>query len=332
MVCARLSANNTRGGAAQETKCSAEAALAFLMVAENSVLVIGAGGSIPYGYPSGEQLVSSIISFFRSKKLGLRNEILERFNFSEGNVLEFCSELESSSLYSIDAFLEKRPEYIEIGKAGIASILIPLEGNPLRVQQGDWYRYVINRTIANFEAGEQARLTILTFNYDRSLDCALYESFITIYKNESAKLTSLLSRLKIKHLHGLLAPLPAFSEPPEYSREYGDLENIPDSVYQSSRAIKIIHEVTVDEQFKSARQALLEARCVCFLGFGYHRLNLGRLIHHPKSFTSDRKVYGSSHGMTTSERGRLEALFGGGITMSARDCLTFLRENAEIFS
>src|SRR6267378_303056 len=94
------------------------------MIEKRTVLILGAGASMPYGFPSGS---------------GLRRHIIE-----------YLDELLSADTTSIDVFLERRTEFVEIGKAAIAATLIPLESTrnlfqtwtlPSVLMSQTWYQY-----------------------------------------------------------------------------------------------------------------------------------------------------------------------------------------------
>ena len=95
------------------------------MIRTPTVLVLGAGASMPYGFPSGQGLKENIISF--GAEVHKRIEHLPRC--TQERFQEFQRELRYSSQSSVDAFLEHRPELVPLGKALIALAWIPTGGN-----------------------------------------------------------------------------------------------------------------------------------------------------------------------------------------------------------
>ena len=69
------------------------------MIKTETVLVLGAGASMPYGYPSGHTLRQMLID------PGLFNPLLEKQWFEQEDINAFCRIFMHSGMKSIDAFL-----------------------------------------------------------------------------------------------------------------------------------------------------------------------------------------------------------------------------------
>jgi hypothetical protein len=95
------------------------------------------------------------------------------------------------------------------------------------------------------------------------------------YGKTEKEAADVLKSIPITHLHGNLGDLPALRE--KNSREY--TQNCTSELLQLCiDSIKIIHEgIKEDPQFSQAHRQLSEAEIVCFLGFGYDKINLDRL-------------------------------------------------------
>ncbi|MBN1846870.1 MAG: hypothetical protein JW810_14385, partial [Sedimentisphaerales bacterium] len=98
------------------------------MITKPTVLILGAGASMPYGFPSGEGMVRRIctLSSFYHKLFG------PNISMSLESVLdhdEFANftQLLSESQVSVDAFIESRREFYDIGRKAIAMALLPSE-------------------------------------------------------------------------------------------------------------------------------------------------------------------------------------------------------------
>ena len=112
-----------------------------------TVFVLGAGVSHPYGFPLGQELVESIVRLDRDlfvKDTGGR--------YPSNMVKGLQNALARSGMRSIDRFLQNRSDYLEVGKAAIASVLMPLEVEELLFtgdrQRGGIYSYLYNDVIA----------------------------------------------------------------------------------------------------------------------------------------------------------------------------------------
>ncbi|MBS0630517.1 MAG: hypothetical protein JSS11_01280 [Verrucomicrobia bacterium] len=223
--------------------------------------------------------------------------------------------------------MEKRPDFLEVGRQAIAASLITFEDAQQRHREsGDWYRFLSNKLIDNVEDGKSAPFTILTFNYDRSLDFYLYTAFRHALRIDGAELGVKLSNLKIIHLHGSLCRLPwQVGEGP--ARDYGDTNG--DALITSANNIKIIHEQNEGtEVFKQAHAALNRAARIVFLGFGFHATNVRRLLAGGWLDLKQRgMIYASSHGMIHAERQAVERTFSEKIILpeAHSDCLGILR-------
>jgi len=67
---------------------------------------------------------------------------------------------------------------------------------------------------------------------------------------------------------------------PELARDYGseqELQLDDDRLRLFAERIRLISDPILDERINTARTWMREAEVVCFLGFGYHHINLRRL-------------------------------------------------------
>jgi hypothetical protein len=114
------------------------------MISSNTVFVLGAGASAQFGFPLGQDLCDEVIN---SLALGRqqRAHLLNTTHFAERTLDYFREELRVSAQPSVDAFLEHRTEFIEIGKAAMAVILIGCEKpDEIWKNTGSWLRIIFN--------------------------------------------------------------------------------------------------------------------------------------------------------------------------------------------
>ena len=162
------------------------------MITEKTVLITGAGASVPYDYPAGESLVKLICEGLGAYHGSLTNSTkrLIDLGFGAEIVLGFVDALRKSGRLSVDAFLEHRTEFIEIGKCAIAQQLIRQE-YPEKLFSVDssenWYQYLFNKMSTSFEDLSANELSIVTFNYDRSLEHYLHTAIMNAYGVDDAK-------------------------------------------------------------------------------------------------------------------------------------------------
>jgi len=231
---------------------------------------------------------------------------------------------------SVDAFLENRPEFLEVGKAAMACALIPYEHEPrlYRIsQEMRWYEYLFLKMSAKLEEFRENELSIITFNYDRSLEHFLYLALKNSYGVPDEVYTSHLQNIPIVHVYGKLGELPYIHT---RGRAYDPTVNT-DIVNQCVAAIRIIQEgkedINKEPQFMKAHELMRDAEIICFLGFGYHKTNVGRLRF--DRLPEKKQVLGSAYGIGEGERPPIQRLFLQRIQLGFEhhDVLTFLRHN-----
>ncbi len=113
------------------------------MIETPTVLVLGAGASYDYDFPLGQQLKKKIQGSL-SSNTSIRN-LLRDVGYDPDYQRTFSRHLSESAHESIDAFLEFRPDYINVGKAAIAAHLLPYEiSNTLSSDSPDksWYQWL----------------------------------------------------------------------------------------------------------------------------------------------------------------------------------------------
>lgn len=148
------------------------------MITKETVFILGAGASKPYGYPSGLDLVQIICDNLDKNAINdlQKNNFktLCSLGFTEQQLSQFRQDLRYSDTLSVDSFLEHRKkEYLELGKLAIAQALIPCEvtDNLFNTSHKSWLKYLFN-TLSNvpFDDFFENKISFLTFNYDRTAE------------------------------------------------------------------------------------------------------------------------------------------------------------------
>lgn len=93
------------------------------MITKQTVLILGAGASSGYGFPLGRGLRDIVCGIPRTAVANLINEA----GFNSDELENFINILRHSGYTSVDWFLEGWPDFISVGKAAIATALIPFE-------------------------------------------------------------------------------------------------------------------------------------------------------------------------------------------------------------
>lgn len=305
------------------------------MFDKQTVLILGAGASCHYGYPTGEELVERIIKKTkelekdineRLRRSGLSRDVSGRstFNLSyplpkskedrirvilqtpayrdpssrqhskscdlllyaeyvnlEEDLFQQLHEL-LSSLHplNIDSFLLYNERYAPLAKTLIADIL--LECNVEKpTKENNWYRYLFhaltygckvdaNDTCSGKPDIEDSinNLTIITFNYDTSLERYLRKAFqgVQAFADRTDKLMELIEK-NIHHVYGKLADEDFYDLSPDQQKAKRS------DVVRNSANIEV---VDIDKQEKrkndlktATGDALKKAQRVVILGYGF---------------------------------------------------------------
>jgi len=283
------------------------------MVELETVLVLGAGASWDFGYPTGGELVTRILQI-TSKSSHPKNNLFYEVCYGKDLSMaeEFHDVLQKAKPLSIDAWLEHNPEFIEVGKIAIAIELLECEqGGSLRKAEKDWYQLLFDRLNSPFENFQNNKLSIVTFNYDRSFEHHLFETFKYTHNEKSEEeCKEKLNQLHIIHVYGRLGRLEWQSDNPKIPLTqvpYG-AELDPISILGAADNIKIMSEENgeLPKEFKEARRLIANARALYFMGFGYHKTNMDRLGISASERPS--KVMGTGYGLDYQRRREVEQL------------------------
>ena len=307
------------------------------MITTPTVFVLGAGASIPFGFPSGENLVTEICAQHYS------THHLDSLGFGRDETDDFIRELELSDPPSVDAFLEHRQGFMKIGKVAIACQLLKYEEKASEKRRGqgnkarwDWYSYLLDKMTTTFADFDRNQVSFVTFNYDRSFEHYLFTTLLSRYGKSEDEVKNVLNKLSITHVHGQLGFLEWQQDAkPDTAVQYGLISR--DMIRIAANGIKIISE-KMDEkvQFQKAWDLMNAAKLIFFLGFGYHPVNMERLqiplnkVNKPASqgFTnlnpSDVIVRGTGWELTPVEKVKIMQDHSG-LILSEYTALDFLK-------
>ncbi|MFC1805791.1 SIR2 family protein [Planctomycetota bacterium] len=253
-------------------------------------LVLGAGSSHHFGFPLGEELVTLIRRRAADilPRLAKGKEVAYGPDQLRERAQDFAKKLGPAK--SIDVFLGLNPTFWDDGKKTIAGILLELEDERKLFDLGEidkklydpWYKefwdWLLRRDLRDF--GSET-LSIITFNYDRSLEHYLHSAARRMLEETEHDPTELLRKLRIVHVHGQLGPLQLRQY--EVGVPYGGDQSkgtptVP-CILRAAEDIEIISEAEDDStEFLEAREYLAEADTIILLGFGFHPDNLRRLF------------------------------------------------------
>ena len=287
-----------------------------------TVFVTGAGASQPYAFSLGIDLTRRVGDEMFN---GATVETFRDLGLDHNKMRAFANSLRLSGRQSVDAFLEHRPEFMDVGKAAIARVLIEWEqtGTLLAGREGAWLDYLFDKLNCPFERFGSNEVAFITFNYDRSIEHYLFTCLQNSYGKSAEDCAHQLSQIPIIHLHGDLGALPWQESDSAKIRTYEPTIS-PEAVRIAASRIKIIHEDIAgrDREFAEAKRILNLADQIYFLGFGYNQTNMERLgVDKIKGGV----VYGTGYGLTDHERDATMDAVGRKITIVNQHCLGLLR-------
>ena len=141
------------------------------MLKTKTVFVLGAGASVPFGFPTGLGLTELVLKGLRER--GRIYDMLTTGLYLNASALDnFATSLYNSGKNSVDAFLEHRQEFTDIGKAAIVSSLIPFEvpDKVMGFDTSNWLRYMYNQLNSGFDEFGGNTIAFVTFNYNRTVE------------------------------------------------------------------------------------------------------------------------------------------------------------------
>ena len=258
------------------------------MIKEKTVLILGAGASMPYKLPSGPGLKALMAKELMA--FGRRSLTQPQHGFKIELLGEFRDYLLRTPAMSIDVWLgiESNQRFLDVGKSYLAKVLLNCERDaaifddileshlPTEKTYPCWYRHLFQHLDGPLEDFHKNQLSVITFNYDRSFEHFIYESLKANFSSEPVdNIVKQAETLPVIHVHGKLGNLPwqNVRDNIPYNSPSNDT-----NVRLAAQQISIIHEAEdASKEFEEARKLLIEAKNIYILGFGYHETNLKRL-------------------------------------------------------
>ena len=279
------------------------------MIEEQTVFILGAGASKPYGLPIAKELRTQICFNFADRiRMLIESRSPSKVEEMYQEALEFTEAFYGSS-DSIDLWLMKNTRFHPLGKHAIITYILQGEHDGDFREKApnpdqDWYSYIWKRMTdvitkqEDYKRFSENKVDFITFNYDRSLEQFLFESLgYGFYDISEGQLIEELEKRRIIHVYGQIAPL-------DWKVKFESLSYgaKPDNLWLSkyNNNIKIIREAENTKEVEDAISLIEKARRIFFLGFGYAKENLD-LLKLPQVLKKGVKVYGTAYGLTPNE-------------------------------
>jgi len=253
------------------------------MITNETVFILGAGASKPYGLPSGDEL-RRMLSSINDEESNLVKALRTYAGINSAEIIEFSRAFLRSKSPSIDAFLTTREKYVAVGKLAIAYVLAGRETPDLihRTKApedwDDWYALLwsVLREGASKPSDISRNLVkFITFNYDRSLEYFLHHAVKETFGISDEQAESAWQELGILHIYGQIG---RYSHKEGSDTRWYSPQLSARDLKIAAEGIQIIPDARDDsETFVTARGWLRWAKRICFLGFGFDSLNIQRL-------------------------------------------------------
>jgi hypothetical protein len=290
------------------------------MIDTPTVFILGAGASKPYGYSTAAGLRELIINDYRNKlqalivEVGIKNPTLSTFIH---DAQEFVDAFRRSNIESVDKFLSLNPSFKGEGKRAITlSILHEEQKSNFPNASEDWYKLLFNRMISelkepsDFVKFRENKVAFITFNYDRSFEHFLYDSFLHAFWDRRHDFEPSINEFipfPIIHVYGQVDKT-MWNGGSDYKAKCDFLK-----INKLSENIRVIGEVS-GAFFKEKIAAILsEYKKIFFLGFRYAKENMD-VIGMPGFVNENWNMFGTAYGMTKREIDNVKRTFTNNFT------------------
>lgn len=292
-----------------------------------TTLILGAGASHPYGFPTAAGLREIIVNKKPDKvaeilkKLGTPSrlwDIARGFllgQYGDNALQQFQDEFFKSQTTSIDEFVQKRGEpFATIARHTLAAIFLQCEHSAYL--DADWYGVLRQLLLQDGPSLPTDRVQIITFNYDRSLEYFLWNAIQYTFGLQPGIAYQHLEEFRIHHVYGSLGELRNGSRGDIVS--WGDTR--PESMLTAAASLRLVSPRSQGLP-ASVRTFLKKSDFVCFLGFGFWPENFKVIAD---DVGKSVQVYASNLSLPPRTQGIVNARFpgitwGGGRT--AQQCV-----------
>lgn len=301
---------------------------------KNEVLILGAGSSRSYGFPTGDELLNIIINGEKYVGRDLidsyeQAEVDERYSFNRYykscidyykkkysfDDISFRKSLKLSGTKTIDTFLSnsKNHDDISFGKFAISSIISFYENlsQMQKFSNDNWIDYFFNQRISyQLETFLKNPPQIISFNYDTFLKNKLIKHLEKEHNFKNAA-KFILDKDFITHVYGNLNS----SSYPDYS--FKEEEKVKD---ESLAVIKVVTNInyekiesdsinidfirasaTENAKINKIRRILKDADNIYILGYGFDKFNNQILFESENYFDNkEREIFYTSFGLEES--------------------------------
>ncbi len=304
------------------------------MIKQKTVFILGAGASVPFGYPTSIELRERICHD-KIDKIVLKDNRLIPYYEIENFKIKFSNSLN----LSIDLFLSRNKQFESIGKYAIINQILNAElesKEPSDIYgKQNWISYLYDRITKKFKDSSyykiaDNKLKIITFNYDRLVENSLYKALCNTFTSINvSEFKNEMLRLNIMHVYGKIVPLDWEKvDGIRYKTGLGIVKKID---YLNN--ISVLYDQRDIENRELIDQSLQSAQRIFFLGFGYADENLD-VLNLTENLNNNQQIFGTAYGLTKNEiektKWKLKSYVDkkpiNEFIIQDCDCLTLLRD------
>jgi hypothetical protein len=286
----------------------------YNLIRDRFLLVLGAGSSVGYGYPTGSELISYTIDNLKTHLNNLRDtsegrdQDQQQFDQFLEQADQFVVALRDARPATLDSFLaRKKPLFDEIGKLAIALAMLNAEWRSgkdgfksYHESDDNWQRHFFEEMCRGYigpNAGDidAPAIGIISFNYDRSLECAFYRYLVSQFNTASPD--DVRRILDVKHAYGAIRDAWNFAD-------YGKMYTFSE-VQQTMNGLEVMYEGRTDlgTKIRGYEDWIQKFDRVLFLGFAYDDFNLANLkLPNVMRRKKGHVVFGTAMGLSERRR------------------------------
>lgn len=295
------------------------------------VLIVGAGASCKYGFPLGtglrrtlEQPLDRIAPNIKLAGSDV-SALIARHD-------EFREHLRDSHHESIDAFLERRSDLRKAGSFAIAASLIDQQITFAREIPGPahWICPLYKRWLSESgmddlgQAMRSRNLTIVTFNYDLTIETALARLRRADTNEQYSFIFDGMDEWPLIHVHGNLQCHDEVEN--VLARKFDHSALTQSLATQAAKSMKLTGDsLGRDNELddgSAARKAVWSADRVVFVGFGFDPRNLNKVgigPEHSRWIAKPRKIFSTHVGMSDRATASAHQAVAAGISWVGSD-------------
>ncbi|MCG5484037.1 MAG: hypothetical protein KK482_09990 [Sinorhizobium meliloti] len=306
------------------------------------MFVVGAGASVDFGFPMGDQLKDRIagkLNFrFGNSRQGDQSilETLMTLARRNGHSLDLYvnhAQAIASAMpqaISIDNFLHAHsdvPELVQVGKLAIAASILEAESvSPIRVQPGEetfsfsdtraaWHNTFCKILTENVQRSSLEsvfeNVCFITFNYDRCIEHYIAHWLANYMRLSFEDACDLTRELTIFHPYGQVGKLP-WQDSTQPGVSFGAQVHSSELIGVSEQIRTFTERVEDDGTLASMRSCISAADTIVYLGFSYGSMNLDLLqveVDGPK-----KDVYGTAYKISERNVSAISGKLKGSLT------------------